>query len=257
MKKIFNLTVMLAALMTAGMFSSCSKDEVDPLLAVTQTNDADGNYVFHVDARAGNVDLVSLTIMNGTNYAVDMSGKVWDALNNNNSAGGKINANAFQRDITFTKAAASKVFVFTLTDKDGVTVTKTLTAQECSDCGVGPVETPLSTKATFVLGRPGVPAAPASENGIEWTTNPNATTARFTAQNIVLTKAQYDAITTQEALAAAATGGFASTFEAQSDANFGGTKYFIIQDGSTLRLVEFTALNFVAGANRAHFTERN
>jgi len=117
----------------------------------------------------------------------------------------------------------------------------------------------LSAKTTFILGRPGVADAPATLNGINWTSNPNVTTARFTAQNIALAnKAAYDAIQSKEALAEAIVGKtFVSTFEAQPDAIFGGTKYYIIKDGSTLRLVEFTSLTFNAGTNRAHFTERH
>jgi len=142
--------------------------------------------------------------------------------------------------------------------KNGGTSSRSLSIVIKGDKPVDPDDTPLSAKTTFTLGRPGVADAPASANGIEWTSNPSATTASFAANNFVLTKEAYDAITTKEELAAAADGkSFATNFQAQSDANFGGTKYYIIQDGSTLRLVEFTALNFAPGANRAHFTEKH
>jgi len=140
--------------------------------------------------------------------------------------------------------------------RDGGNRTRVFRLEE--EPGNGGDDTPLSSSTEFTLGRPAGTGAPESAFGITWTTNPNATTARFTAQNIVLTQAQYNAITTREELAAFAHGRqFASTFEAQSDANFGATKFYIIQDGSTLRLVQFTSLRFVAGANRAHFTERH
>lgn len=115
----------------------------------------------------------------------------------------------------------------------------------------------LSDPYRFTLGRPGNAANPESRFGIAWTSNlGDAVTARFTAQHIVLTQAQFNAIETVEELAAAATGTFATTFDVQSNANFT-PQFLIVQDGGTLRLVHMTALNFVPGANVATFTERH
>ncbi len=143
MKKVKFLAMALAATTLIFGTTSCKKDDekTEASLTVTQTNNANGDYVFHVDCRAGSVDLATLTVVNGTTYAVDTAGKTWDAGSTSNSVG-KISGNAYVKDITFSKSAASKEFRFTLTDKDGVAITVTKTA---TDVTTGEISTFTAT----------------------------------------------------------------------------------------------------------------
>jgi type IV secretory pathway VirB10-like protein len=123
-----------------------------------------------------------------------------------------------------------------------------------------PVEVELTTAAEFMAGRPAHTGFPASAMGINWVSNIDANTAKFTAANklvLLQDKAAYDAITTQEKLKEAFDNGNKTTdFTAKGGSLFK-PQYFIVQDGEILRLIEMINIKFKAGESKAYFNERH
>ncbi len=145
-------------------------------------------------------------------------------------------------------------------DKEDKQDSKSFTTKGGSDDG-GKDTLQLSAAQNFNVGRgkdldPAV--YPASANGITWTSNAaDGVTANFSGNVVILTKADFDAIKTQEELATAFEAGTkATSFQIKSDTNFKPI-YLIVKDGETLRLVEAISCKFAEGANKAVFSEKH
>lgn len=248
--KFFNRTLLAVSLLaTAVIFTSCSKDDDQkpaPAIVFDQsanTTVAEGTAITGKVTTEIGLKEVKFFYVRGNDAT---SFKTEDKFDDKNNYVYRVELAGVTSDITGIKISA--------TDKDGQTSERTLAVKTS---GAPAPSTALSTAATFYLGYPSGASNPATANGITYSTNPSATTAKFTGDFVMLTQAEYNAITTVEGLAAAYTSGTkAADFTVASDASFT-AKYLIVKDGSTYRLVNMTALNFVAGNNKGTFTEKH
>ncbi|MCD7971456.1 MAG: hypothetical protein LUG18_02145 [Candidatus Azobacteroides sp.] len=144
--------------------------------------------------------------------------------------------------------------------KNGDTTTKTLLIKHSSVTPPATTDTPLSSPQAFTITYKNSSQAVADRTAMEitWTRNAeDAVTANFSTDGVILTKYEYDNITTQNELKDAYNAGKKVTsFSAQSDSKFS-EMYMIVNDYSTLRLVRFIKLEFSPGNNKAYFNERH
>ena len=124
-----------------------------------------------------------------------------------------------------------------------------------------PIEVELTPASEFKVGRPAHAGFPASSMGITWTSNIDGNTAKFTAAPnklvILPDQATFNTIKTKEKLNQAfETGIKTGDLTVKGGSSFK-PQYLIVQDGETLRLIEMTGIQFKAGENKAHFTERH
>jgi len=263
---------MMLATMMAVTFVGCNKDEdaekasitISPNPIVVDLNDlaALAELEVKVAVISSDEDLTSIAVY--VQYALD--GIQRYDVTNDFEAGKKIKTwegkftmvDFYGLQDVFETASDFTFYVEAKTENTVATEKATITIIPVNK---PPEETDLTAAAEFTLGRPAQGGFPESAMGITWASNVDGNTAKFTTATnalAMINEATYNATTTQEALKAVfeAIPGKVSEFTAKSDANFT-VQYLIVQDGATLRLVKMTALNFVAGANKAYFTEKH
>ncbi len=114
-------------------FTGCKKDEeevvIDPSLTVT-CDDADGKVVagqkvsFTWDARKGSSDLKTFTIMKDDAYPNDTADVSYNAVA---VSSGDAHTGTTKFTISSGAAGTAYVYKFTITDKDGISVSKSIT----------------------------------------------------------------------------------------------------------------------------------
>jgi len=123
-------------------------------------------------------------------------------------------------------------------------------------------ETDLTNPSQFVIGHPAHGTTLKYAMGIEYDQNPTTTTARFITRDrsnsfVMLTETEYNAIETVEGLARVFDAAETKTDRFTVNHPFTTPQHLIVKDGTTIRLVKMTALQFVPGENKATFVEQH
>jgi hypothetical protein len=146
MKKL-NLLLGLGILSLIGLFTSCSKNEdaLGPSLEIIsgETDTVPANSILTINwrANAGDANLKSFTIKEGNAAIVDEDGKDWTAFDIPSA-----NNEAYVGSARVKIGAAATTFTLMATDKDGLTVSKTV------NMVISVVAVPLVDKGSSQLG---------------------------------------------------------------------------------------------------------
>lgn len=267
-----------AALLLAGsyVFVGCGGDDsatptIDVLLNGTRQNSIEVEYDATVKLEItwkaeGNIDKIDL------NKKVGGSGS--NVQGYPKSSGFKLDTeDTYTVDVTNDSGgttAYTVVFSTSVTDKNSGDAGAQTTTQDITITfkakGTGPnnpTETPLVAGSDFTLKYTGSSQSDGQNVnttvGIKWSLNPTGSPqkARFipepsTGKFVVLTQAEYDAITTKEALGAKYEGGTGvDKIETNTAA------YLITKTGSNYYLVNLKTVSFAAGNNTATFSYKN
>lgn len=238
MKK-FNLLFVMAAILGLGFMSSCDTTitDVDPLLTIATTGLGAGNTILE-----GNTFTISVTAAENP----ESKSKLEDLVIVKPGADTTIviNASSYAETFTYNAPAAGQVaeYTFTLTDKDNVTVSQTVTVT--GEANV--VATPLGAATAFTMVRCGSNNDPVA-HGLQFDAvtgaSPNFTAVVIkvaAADKLVeLSAAEWSSITTVEDLEAAVAAG---TGIAQITMTLGGAVNSVVatQEGSVYKLINFT-----------------
>lgn len=263
MKKLKNSFFVLSLALLAGTLVSCSNDEetVAPTISfINVTNNKvevePGIDSYTIVAQvAAEEKIASISLYQITETAETPIGNpVTSGFDDSRS-------HNFRREVSVVAAGTYK-FKVEVVDKTGKKAAQILTIVKKAAV-VTPTETALSAAVAFTLGRPANASNPESAYGIKYNQNlADAVTAEFTGSFVVLSKADFDAIKTKEALKAKFDGSTAvGKVEIKSDARFVAV-YFISKNAADGKyyLVEATGLNFIATTgtvNIAKFKQQN
>lgn len=243
--KTFSKTFLAAAVLTIGsLFISCSSDDSTIENPVITIDNAENIQIQNGTVISGQVTssskLVSVTFSYVRGSSADAFKVVSSFDDKRDYEFREVLANV-TNDITGIKISA--------TNKDGGIAEKTLSVM---------TQTPLSDPVSFRLGYPSnnLSNLPTSQYGVTYNSNTSAIEASFGGAFVMLSIAEYDAITTKEQLIAKyESGSKVLSFTVGSNNNFT-SKYFISVEPSAYYLMEMTDLEFTPSDNVASFYMR-
>ncbi|MDR0371616.1 MAG: hypothetical protein LBH80_07175, partial [Prevotellaceae bacterium] len=203
MKSIkLNVKYLFVLLVGASFFTACGVREPDEPTDPTSILQLSKS---SLELTAGTSE--SITIENGT---------------------GDYKLNSTDRAIVTAEVEGNTLTVYAIVEGEGTITVEDKTTKVQASVHVTilkadtPSETPLSEYVDFTLGRPAHDGYPTSSHGITWDkNNADGVTAHFKGKFIMLTKTEFEAVNTKEALNDLhINGDEKSEFTAKSDANF-------------------------------------